>query len=104
MSSIKSKYINKDIQSRQEVICAGVTLKNDSYLPAPKFMTEKIIKKYDVFNSEMPSTTANQQSFNGVCDKEFVYYAWEVGSKETENYLKSGTLWDGWGIYHNLIN
>lgn len=104
MSSKKSSYINNNIDSRQEVICSGVTLLNNSYLPSPKFMTDKIIKKYDVFNAQTPPTTANQQSFSGVCDKEYVYYAWEVGSKEGENYMKSGTLWEGWGIYHNLIN
>ena len=104
MSPKKSNYINKDIKSRQEVTCAGVTLINNSYLPSQNFMNDKNIKKYDIFSSEMPNTTANQQSFSGVCDKEFVYYAWEVGSKEKENYLKSGTLWEGWGIYHNLIN
>ena len=98
-----STYVNTDRASRQEVICAGVTLNNDSYLPAPSFMNPTI-KKYDIFSSALPYTTANQQSYSGVCDKEFVYYAWEVGSKEQENYLKSGTLWEGWGIYHNLIN
>jgi len=104
MSATKSKYINKDIHSRQEVVCSGITLINNSYLPSPKFMSNKIIKKYEVFNAETPSTTANQQTFSGVCDKEYVYYAWEVGSKEKENYLKSGTLVKGWGIYHNLLN
>jgi hypothetical protein len=104
MSITKSKYINKNIDSRQEVVCSGITLLNNSYLPSPEFMSNKNIKKYEVFNTESPSITANQQTFSGVCDKEYVYYAWEVGSKEKENYLKSGTLVKGWGIYHNLLN
>jgi hypothetical protein len=104
MRSKISKFINKDVKSRQETICAGVTLNNDSYLPSTNVMNDETIKKYDVFKTDIPNTTANQQTFSGVCDKEYVYYAWEVGSKETENFLKSGTLWKGWGIYHNLIN
>lgn len=66
-------------------------------------MNNKTIKTYDIFNTEMPPITANQQTHSGVCDKEYVYYAWEVGSKELESYLKSGTLWKDWGIYYNLI-
>jgi hypothetical protein len=67
-------------------------------------MDNKILKTYETFNVDMPPLTANQQTHSGICDKEYVYYAWEVGSKKLENYLKSGTLWKGWGIYHNLIN
>ena len=103
MSSKESAYVNEDVDSRQEVVCAGVTLVNNSYLPSPKFMNNKTIKTYDIFNTEMPPITANQQTHSGVCDKEYVYYAWEVGSKELESYLKSGTLWKDWGIYYNLI-
>ena len=70
MSSKESAYVNEDVDSRQEVVCAGVTLVNNSYLPSPKFMNNKTIKTYDIFNTEMPPITANQQTHSGVCDKE----------------------------------
>ena len=100
----KSCFIKKKLKCRQEVKYSGVTLNNDSYLPGSKIMNDCTIGKYQEFAVDFPPTTANQASFSGVCDKEFVYWAWEVGSKELESYLKSGTNWEGWGIYFNLLN
>jgi hypothetical protein len=99
----KSIFLPKK-KYRQEVKYSGVTLNNDSYLPGTKLMNNFTFKQYEQFAVDFPPTTANQASFSSVCDKEFVYWAWEVGSKDLESYLQSGTNWEGWGIYFNLIN
>jgi hypothetical protein len=104
IDSIESSFLKQKIKCRQEVKYSGVTLNNDAYLPGSKIMNDYTIGKYEQFSVDFPPTTANQASFSGVCDKEYVYWAWEVGSKDLESYLKSGTNWEGWGIYFNLLN
>ena len=69
----KSIYSKKKIKCRQEVKYSGVTLNNDSYLPGSKIMNDCTIGKYQEFAVDFPPTTANQASFSGVCDKEYVY-------------------------------
>jgi len=91
------------MNSKQQVICSGVTLKNNSYLPSVK-LNDCNVRNYEIFSVDYPPVSAIQASFSGVCDDKYVYFNWEVGSKSLESFIISGTDWSAWGIYSLFLN
>ncbi len=106
-SSIRSTRFLKNVPvaSRQEVLNSGIGLNNTRYLPANgtqlyKPMSLENARHYQVFKTtgleyEGQKLLANSQTFDAQCDKEYVYYCWEIGSRIDQI---SGTDWTGWAF------
>ncbi len=119
----KTKYLTKPSGERQEVICSACTYEGSNYLPStnPAWNARKrntpsipvtrdggakqfIKEPVEVFNSVSgPPTGLLQQTLQGVCDQDYVYYFGEIGDIP---YVTGGVDVSLWTYYlgHSFVS